>query len=433
MFDTALAIKHLRSLSFPRRTGSAGEREVVSYVSTALREAGLDPNVETFQFGSRLHELGWRFLPLLLSLPVLLAAILLPVSPAFSGALAVLSAAGLLQSGRWRVWVERLYDSGPRLSGSNVVATLDAEPAGPHQATLSAAEANAEQYHDDCAEASDSPASPRGSSDQQLAGDSVWDVIVIAHYDSKSHTIPLGPRMLLFILHLALVAVSIVMVLSAAYLGSSSRHSASMSARTAAIAAVGISAILALGSAGNKSPGALDNAAGVGVMLTIAAYFAENRPRNTRMTFLASGAEEEGLVGAVRFLQRHESDYDPRSTFVINYDMPGVGSKVVLVGSSGLLPCRAGRAIKHIARVAARKAEVRVASATPLLGAGMDHIPFLARGFEAIGLMGQRVNRPVFLAHSRRDVLAGIEPEAIGHAGLLGVAMIETIDELGGE
>ena len=65
----------------------------------------------------------------------------------------------------------------------------------------------------------------------------------------------------------------------------------------------------------NRSPGTVDNASGVGVLLNLARCLVVKPPTNkVRITFLLSGAEECGMAGALRYIQRHAKAYDPNWT-----------------------------------------------------------------------------------------------------------------------
>jgi hypothetical protein len=61
------------------------------------------------------------------------------------------------------------------------------------------------------------------------------------------------------------------------------------------------------------SPGAHDNASGVGVVLALAEHFAQHPPERQRLGFLFTGAEETGLHGAEAFAALHRSVGEVRS------------------------------------------------------------------------------------------------------------------------
>ncbi|MFP4496676.1 MAG: DUF4910 domain-containing protein, partial [Vulcanimicrobiota bacterium] len=82
---------------------------------------------------------------------------------------------------------------------------------------------------------------------------------------------------------------------------------------------------------GNESKGYLDNASGVTVLLELAQYFAENPPENLNVWFLFTAAEEEGLVGMIRFLDMNK-DLDKTNTCFINLDCVSAAGRLYVTG-----------------------------------------------------------------------------------------------------
>jgi hypothetical protein len=83
------------------------------------------------------------------------------------------------------------------------------------------------------------------------------------------------------------------------------------------------------------SPGAVDNASGVGMVLALAEAFAENKPKRLQMGFLITGAEEPGLYGAEAFASQLLSHKG--KSIVFNIDMVGAGDKIHVVTRVGSL------------------------------------------------------------------------------------------------
>jgi hypothetical protein len=92
------------------------------------------------------------------------------------------------------------------------------------------------------------------------------------------------------------------------------------------------------------SPGADDNASGVGVLLELARYFSmlKNAPGGT-IKFVSFGAEELGVVGSRAYLNAHQADLAD-CVLVINLDQVGgpTGPTVELTGGVRSIPDRKG-------------------------------------------------------------------------------------------
>jgi aminopeptidase YwaD len=84
------------------------------------------------------------------------------------------------------------------------------------------------------------------------------------------------------------------------------------------------------------TPGALDNASGVGMVLALAEYYAiQNPPQRVRLGFLVTGAEETGLHGAAAFAEGLAKK--EKKVAVFNLDMVGAGHAVQVVTREGSL------------------------------------------------------------------------------------------------
>jgi hypothetical protein len=61
----------------------------------------------------------------------------------------------------------------------------------------------------------------------------------------------------------------------------------------------------------NKSPGALDNAVSVAVVLELARIYKNAPLNNYDLIFLTPGSEELNLGGAISFINKHFKEFDP--------------------------------------------------------------------------------------------------------------------------
>lgn len=122
------------------------------------------------------------------------------------------------------------------------------------------------------------------------------------------------------------------------------------------------------------SPGADDNASGVAVMLEAARAVAESPPTEVGLTFVAFGAEEQGLVGARKLVA---SKTLPEDTMVLNLDMVGAGSQAYVIEGNGIF--RRRRTSPELNEQLANY--IKSTGLKPMLWwaalAGHDHIPFV--------------------------------------------------------
>lgn len=367
-FDPGRAFNHVGRLSFPRRVGSRGERRAARAILRELTALGLVCRRESFRVAEWPVEVGTRLVFLACMLLVLLGAVCLGKWPWASVVLWVL--VGRMVDAPWR-FLDFFGDRWPsRRTAENLVATAP--------------------------DAAESPAR----------------VVVMAHYDSKSQAIPTGIRVGL------VAAVTIgCLLLAAVALGKVAGYSAlvRMGIARDLVILVNLQLLgLILNLTGNRSPGAIDNASGVGVLLELARAFRARDEAPVEVVWVATGSEEVGLDGARDFLRRHAALWRSKPTLLINLESVGFGDRVFLAGESG--------ALELAERVAAW--EGVPTARFKVMGAGMDHEPFAARGLPALSLMGEVV-RASLLFHSSRDNLDRVDRAALARAGNLAARLID--------
>jgi len=165
---------------------------------------------------------------------------------------------------------------------------------------------------------------------------------------------------------------------------------------------------LMLNFTGNRCPGALDNGSAVGVLLELARSWRPRADLPIEVVWVATGSEEVELDGARHLLRTHAEWWSDKPTLVVNLESVGAGSIVYLAGE----PRAVGLARNVAEELGVPHASLRV------LGAGMDHEPFAARGLPALSLLGD-VLRTSFALHSSRDDMRLIELPALERAGRL--------------
>lgn len=161
------------------------------------------------------------------------------------------------------------------------------------------------------------------------------------------------------------------------------------------------------------SPGAVDNASGVAVVLETARAFAADGP-DDGVCFATFGAEESGLNGSRIWVEQLErADALPRA--MVNLDLAGLGVGVQAIGSRSLTVPAVG--------LGEQLGIQTVFSAIPG-GASSDHQSFLDAGVPSIiftnGLYPE--------IHAPEDVLALVDPDAVELFGRQTVAMVAWLE-----
>jgi hypothetical protein len=381
-FDRERARRLLGALSVPRRTGSAGGRETVDRLTRIFTGAGAPPARDDFCFSALAPEVGARALFLLLwGLLLLGLALHGRWTP---GAIALFAAllAGAVPGNRWSRAAERLY-------GLRVMTR--------RATNLSVRIA---------------PGTARGN------------LVLVAHHDSKSQTLPLYLRMLLqtvFLFGLAGTVLLYFVFLAVAR--------AWIPYLWFPAFLLGIPLALSLfNRSGNRSPGAIDNAAGLVLLSEVARALEASPPGRIAVTLLMTGAEEEGLAGAVRFVRTGLPGFRPHDTFFVNVDGIGSPGGIFLQSRHGFPPVRTGGRLEAILKKVARDRGIPLRHGYFPLLPGLDHVPIARRGFRAVTLTGSGSSRATLAIHTPGDVPEHVDLDALETGFDLVMGLLEELE-----
>lgn len=159
---------------------------------------------------------------------------------------------------------------------------------------------------------------------------------------------------------------------------------------------------------GAFSPGANDNASGVGVLLALAEALAQQEA-DTQIAFLFTGAEETGLHGAKAFAEEHQNWKD--HTALVCLDMVGKGENLYYVAREGVFfPLHTSPSLNQ----ELLQANPRLQPVWYTLRSG-DFAAFCRAGFHAASLQSGGAGLVDWSYHSIYDTHAHIETPALEH------------------
>jgi len=375
--DGASLLAAARRIAFPRYPGSAGDRRAIALVGDELCRAGLEVEVQQFSYDLR-AALGSLRAALVASSAAIAAAG--GVAAASPVAAAALLAAAFLAGGTVVVWapgIERLYAAAGTTTTSNVAGWRRVRR-------------------------------PR------------LTLILLAHHDSKSQSPTLAARMALTILALS-GALLLALVLGGALLAERAAGPVGVAPVLGAVTAASLLALATLRS-GNESPGGVDNAGSVAILLQLARELPAAAGDHVEWVFLSTGAEEDHMIGAMRWLDAHRAGFDNRPVLALNFDGAGAPGKVALLERYGL-----GRPfspeLSAVARRVARRCGIEVRGITLPPAIGIDAIPFAHRGVPCLTLASGSLGRATISVHSSRDVADHLDPATLERVARLGREM----------
>ncbi len=352
-------------IAFPRGAGSAGNERARRIVRERFVAAGLEVEEQPFSYDLERAFRAIRWTLRCLALAIAIAALLAAGRVGVAGlalALAVVAGGVLLA---WAPGIEKLYAAEGRTRTANVVARRRAT--GRRRKTL----------------------------------------VLLAHYDSKSQNLTFPWRMgstLVAILGTLTLALFLVFpdVLPV---------TSGQAGGTAAALAL---ALLSTLRNENRSPGGVDNAGSVALLTELAHDLPDALPDDVELILLSPSAEEDHMVGAMRWLagnleaERAVCD----DVIAINMDGAGIPGRAAAMRWFGF-----GR---HFGRTIVRAA----AEASAVLGIpmrfiwlppaiGVDAIPFVHRGVECVTFTSGSLGRATLAVHSAGDVADNLSEQAL--------------------
>ncbi len=416
-FDPHIALDYATSLSRPRRVGTVAHEEVAAEIAEKLRGWGYQVERQPFTYSSASEV----FLKIFILVSMLLVAVLLLWHERIVAVLLVLLIASFMPLNR-RVQSAALEQNGhglkwgQRFTAENLIATRNRVSTTPTDAPLT--ERNP---------VSSLPATRNRVSttptDAPLTGrnpvSTLPHLYLVAHYDSKSQRMPLAERIALFMLAIItgsiLAAMALLDVFTTLYL-------------PIGLLALAVAIPLLFLDVGNNSPGAIDNASSVGLVLHLAEVLAQRTDwqDKLRLTILIPSAEEMTLMGSVAYVTMHEQVLRAQDQlgglYVLNFDGIGIDGALYYAGHSPQL--QNSDRMNLLARVHTACADLHLPlKHFGLVGALFDHIPFAQRGFDAISLI--TVGRASRSVHTPADAIDQLHVRGFDQAGRVALHVID--------
>jgi hypothetical protein len=255
-------------------------------------------------------------------------------------------------------------------------------------------------------------------------------VVIMSHYDTKSQSFPLIFRITLFVIGAAgsLALILLVIIFSLVQLFTSVNYLNGFAVLIGSLIVSTCNILLLFNFTGNKSVGATDNAAAVGVQIALIHDLLASPPENTDVVFLATSAEEIGLLGSIAFIKTHEQEFSKDSTYFLNYDVIGGEGQIILHTRYGIPPKKTCDEINDILLDIAKEKNLKVGTQYLPVGASADHLPILKRGFKTTWI--QTGDRKVTTKiHTTKDNMDLITKESLRTAIILGFEFIQRIDK----
>ncbi len=252
-------------------------------------------------------------------------------------------------------------------------------------------------------------------------------IILMGHYDSKSQTFRATIRVGLFIVSwfwTGIISLRMFIAQMAKLLSFSIAGSIWDVTWVEVLFPCILGGLLLFNSVGNSSPGALDNASAVSVLLDLARYFKERPLQKVNLRFVASAAEELGLYGADAYVRTHSHEMDKDTTYFLVYDSPAMKGPLWLMTSAGAPRKVLCKEVADLLLLVGQKNNIPLRSIYSPFGSATDHVPITRAGLKVGVIAG-----PIGRVHTSQDTIDFITQEGLERAALLGKAFIQAMDE----
>lgn len=164
-------------------------------------------------------------------------------------------------------------------------------------------------------------------------------------------------------------------------------------------------------------PGGNDNASGVAVMLDSFQKLGQELPAGAEVWAVATGCEEAGTVGMLRFLEEHGEGI--KDDYIINLDNLGIGYLKYIVGEGMFSAMAADRDLVLAAAAFAREnSELEIGSHV-YKALTTDATPALARGYKVMSIMAFDANGVLPNWHWPTDEAKYVNPDNLEAASAL--------------
>jgi len=381
MFDGNRIYDEAAALAYPRYPGSEGDARAISWLEERVQDIGLETTLQWFSYDLRPAQRALRAVLVVSALLVAGAGFMTLRSP-WTGL--ILLVAAFLPGAiflAWSPWLEKLYRREGGTRTANVIGK-------------------------------------RGVVKPRMT------LMLMAHHDSKSQSLSFPFRMGLTITTIAgalvLVSLTLTAILSGDLLGPN--WLAPFAGGATAVTALALSTMRS----GNRSPGGVDNAGSVAIMLAVAQRLIDQLADDIEVVVLSTGAEEDHMVGAMRWLDVH-ADSIALPIFCLNFDGAGAPGRAVLIERYGFGKPFSPE-LSAAARRAAKRLGIRTRGIVMLPGIGIDAIPFAHRGMPCLTLSSGSLDRATMSVHSANDRAENLDPDTLAKIADLA---FETMTDLG--
>ena len=177
------------------------------------------------------------------------------------------------------------------------------------------------------------------------------------------------------------------------------------------------------------SPGANDNASGVGVVLSLAEWLAKGPLENTTVWIVLTGCEEVGCYGAEHFIRRHKTELGPAAWITVDTVGSKRGVPVYLSQETFLSTAKSDPGLLEMVRgISARLPELG-AHEISMKGTYTESAIGAKHGLRVLTFESHRADGTLSDWHRPTDTVKNVSPECIQTTESLVRELLQELDD----
>jgi len=301
MIDETRIRNNLELISFPRLSGTEGEKKAFNIVKKKIEDLNLKPSVQEFTFTSFYPKIYQKLIFILIFWTLFI--FYLNIGKAF-GIFNVLNAILILAIFIPIVMITRRPEK-IRIGKNKTSQNLYVKILGNSEVSL-----------------------PNNSSFEQ--DNARGNLLFVCHLDSKGQRFHMNFRVFLFKWWIISSICCLILIFFKNFIFKQFSLWFFIVGAVPLIFNLIIVILLCINTTNNESPGAIDNASGISCVLELLNYYTDlkNRLENYNLWFLFTGAEENGTMG-IRHLIQKLKHLDQTKSFQLNFDTIGTNIDII--------------------------------------------------------------------------------------------------------
>ncbi|MFX0187173.1 MAG: M28 family metallopeptidase [Candidatus Hodarchaeota archaeon] len=404
LFRKDRVFNYVQKFSFPRLTGTDGEKEAVELTVQTFKEIGFKDNEiqrEPFELSDFYSTTLVKLIAIISLNSLLIFVLAIYLYPIFTffiiglmSLIVFLIVKGLKYPEKKRFWSEYF---GNTVQATNVFLTIPAK---------------------------------------LLPIEEAGNIIISAHLDSKSQTFKTVWRILSYRIWLfcgiILGGFYIAFLLYTYNIVELNYQIVQIGIWTLTVLISFSNLILIFLNTHNKSPGALDNASGMSIVFELSRYFKDHKLDNFNIWFCQFSGEELGTMGSRIFVNNREDQFVKGKVFQLNFDMVSSAkrkkrNRVEYLKSYGLIPRKKVAPIlsKYLDKAASEE-NVKICGFHITTGAHLDSVAFHLRGYSALDITTRDA---AFYTHNKGDTPDKVDPRVLVEACIIARRVILMLDK----